>query len=745
MATQEMILKLSFDDEGTFTGLSDINQELAKTDTATQALEKSTKTLKAQYADLKKQQDQMDPGTEKFNQLSQKMGELKDRMNDAAEAVKGNTGPAIEGMGNTFGIMGDQLKNLDFDGLTQSIGTFSANLGRIDPKAMMGSLKAMLAAGVQGFKALGNVIKQNPIFILVGIIIGIIAYWEELTDLVSGKSKMLEGLKQQAEVLKSQEQALTRQLALQKALGAGAAQMLRTELDMLRNKQAQAETAMKIAYAEKDREAFLEAQQSQLQAINDLELAKIKINQDAQALLTKIRAGKDDEYNKQVLQNEAFSVYKTQTERLGVLQEEINAKAKQVNNDIADAQRRGNQALVDKLQLEKQSLYNQNVSIQSDKDEIWNAGMAAKEEVKTEKELERIAASKAKQAERKSAADAAAKKLADDILAIEQRMAELQRAGMDDQEQELFTMFQRQEIEEKTFIKAKKSADELAKLRATHEAEFAALTAKYDKEAEEKEKEKKLKEEEARQKELERTDEQYQLLQKLKSDAQENEINEAVLSAEKLQELATGNPELELAIQEDLKKKLAEITKKYLDKQVEDTKKSEAEISAAKQATQDFRLKQLSESFAALGALNDAFTKKGQQQSKKQFQIQKALNLASAVVDTYGGINRALNDKTMPSTTARIIQASIVGAMGLANVIKISKTEYGNASAPSGTNMSAGGGGDEGTTAPSPANFAFLQNQPNQHPPLQAYVVGTQVSSNLEAQQLIQNQSRLGG
>jgi len=306
-------------------------------------------------------------------------------------------------------------------------------------------------------------------------------------------------------------------------------------------------------------------------------------------------------------------------------------------------------------------------------------------------------------------------------------------------------MFQRQEIEEKTFIKAKKSADELAKLRATHEAEFAALTAKYDQEAEEKEKEKKLKEEEARQKELERTDEQYQLLQKLKSNAQENEINEAVLSAEKLQELATGNPELELAIQEDLKQKLAEITKKYLDKQVEDTKKSEAEISAAKQATQDFRLKQLSESFAALGALNDAFTKKGQQQSKKQFQIQKALNLASAVVDTYGGINRALNDKTMPSTTARIIQASIVGAMGLANVIKISKTEYGNASAPSGTNMSAGGGGDEGTTAPSPANFAFLQNQPNQQPPLQAYVVGTQVSSNLEAQQLIQNQSRLGG
>ena len=189
----------------------------------------------------------------------------------------------------------------------------------------------------------------------------------------------------------------------------------------------------------------------------------------------------------------------------------------------------------------------------------------------------------------------------------------------------------------------------------------------------------------------------------------------------------------------------AALTEEQARKENEIKEKYRTEDDSKRIASQDFRLKQLSESFAALGALNDAFTKKGQQQSKKQFQIQKALNLASAVVDTYGGINKALNDKTMPSTTARIIQASIVGAMGLANVIKISKTEYGNASAPSGTNMSAGGGGGEGTTAPSPANFAFLQNQPNQQPPLQAYVVGTQVSSNLEAQQLIQNQSRLGG
>jgi hypothetical protein len=666
-------------------------------------------------------------------------------MNDAADAVKGNTGPAIEGMSNSFGLMGQQLGNLDFEGLTQSINLFSGNLSRIDVKALSGGLKAMLAAGVQGFKVLGNVIKQNPIFLLVGAIVGIIAYWKELSDLVSGKKGMLESLNKQADALKSQEQSLTRQLALQKALGEGAAAILRTELDMLANKQRQAEVAMEIAVLEDDKVKFLEAQQQQLTAINDVEMRRIKIHKDAQSLLDKIRAGKDDEYNKQLLQNQAFSEYKARTEELGVEQQRNNERARQVNNEIADAQRRGNDELVKKLQLEKQSLYNQNVSIQSNKDEIWNAGMAAKEEVKTEKELAAIAARKAKQAERKNAADAASKKLADDILAVEEHMVEVQRSLMAEKDREILLLQEKQAQELKTYEKGKKSAEDLAKLKTSHATELKILTDKYDKEAQEKEAEKLAKEKEAAQETLKEKQQELIDLQAIIDTADESNF-QSTLSQQQRDLMASQDYYFNLISQaETAGLDTAALIEEQGRKENEIKEKYRKEDEAKQQATQDFRLKQLGESFAALGALNDAFTKKGQQQSKKQFQIQKALNLASAVVDTYGGINRALNDKTMPSTTARIIQASIVGAMGLANVIKISKTEYGNASAPSGTSPSAGGGGDGGTTAPSPANFAFLQNQPNQQPPLQAYVVGTQVSSNLEAQQLIQNQSRLGG
>ena len=717
---------------------------LNQTATAADGAAKGLKSLKSQYADLKKQQDQYDPGTEKFNEISQKMGELKDRMNDAADAIKGNTGPAIEGMGNTFGIMGDQLSNLDFEGLSQSIQTFSGNLSRIDTKALTGGLKSAFQAGVTGLKAMAKAVLANPIFLLIGIIIGIISYWEELSDLVTGKSKMLENLKAQADTLKAQEQTLTREIALQKALGAGAAQILRTELDVLKNKQQQAEVAMEIAYLEEDRSAFLAAQQQQLQAINELEIRKVKINTDAQALLDKIRAGQSDQYNKQLLQNQAFAEYKKATEELGVLQQINNARAKEIYKELDDAQRSGNNELVKKLQLEKQSLYNLNLSLQANKDEIWNAGEAAKAEVKTAEELKKIEDNKAAAAKKKAEREAEAKKLADDILAIEVRMAELQRASMDDQEKELLTLFEKQRLEEEAFIKAKKSANELAQLRAMHEAEFAAITAKYDKIEQDKADEKLLKEREAAQERLNNKQAELIDLQAI-IDAADESNYQATLSQQQRDLMASQDYYFNLISQaETAGLDTAALIEEQGRKENEIKDKYRKEDEAKQQATQDFRLKQLSESFAALGALNDAFTKKGQQQSKKQFQIQKALNLASAVVDTYGGINRALNDKTMPSTTARIIQASIVGAMGLANVIKISKTEYGNASAPSGTNMSAGGGG-EGTTAPSPANFNFLGNQPNQQPPLQAYVVGTQVSSNLEAQQLIQNQSRLGG
>jgi hypothetical protein len=742
MATQEMILKLSFNDEGTFQGLEEINQELQTVDNSTQKLEKSTKTLKQQYAELKKQQDQYDPGTEKFNQLSQKMGELKDRMNDAAEAVKGNTGPAIEGMSNTFGIMGDQLSNLDFEGLTQSIQTFSGNLARVDTKALAGGMKAAFSAGIQGAKALAITLWQNPIFLLVGILIAVISYWEELSDFVTGKSKMLENLKKQAETLKAQEQELTRQLALQKALGAGAAQILRTELDMLKNKQAQAETAMKIAYAEKDRAAFLDAQQAQLSAINELELRKVKINADAQALLDKIRSGTDDQYNKQLLQNQAFSEYKKATEEIGVLQQLNNERAKQVNQDIQAAQAAGNKELLKKLQLEKQSLYNQNVSLQNNKDEIWNAGMAAKDEVKTEEELKRIEERKAKAAERKSKAQADSKKLQDEVLAIEQRMLEIQRSTMPDKEREILLLQEKQAAELKTYERAKKSETELAALKTAHATELKTLTDKYDKEAQDKADEKLAKEKEQAQERLHEKQLELVELQAIIDAADEGNY-QAGLSKQEQELMAQQDYYFQLKTQaEAAGLDATALVEEQARKENEIKEKYRKEDKAKAQAAQDLRNDQIKQGLTALIALNESFTARTEKTARRQFNVNKALAMASSLFDTYTAINKALNDETMPSTTARIIQASIVGVMGFANVAKIAKTQFGGGTPDTSMNTPAGGGGGNQPNAPA-VDFSGANMQVNAPGSTETYVLAGNVANALEARQKIIDQSHL--
>jgi hypothetical protein len=743
MATQEMILKLSFDDEGTFTGLSDINQELAKTDTATQALEKSTKTLKAQYADLKKQQDQTQLGTEKFNELSVKMGELKDRMNDAAEAVKGNTGPAIEGMGNTFGIMGEQLSNLDFEGLTQSIQTFSGNLGRIDTKALGAGLKSAFQAGVAGIKALGKAVLANPILLLVAVIVGIIAYWEELTDLVSGKSAMLEGLKKQAETLKSQEQSLTRQLALQKALGAGAAEMLRTELDLLRNKQQQAEVAMKTAFLEKDRAAFLEAQATQLQAINELEIRKVKINTDAQALLDKIRAGTDDQYNKQLLQNQAFSEYKTRTEELGVLQQLNNERAAQLNNEIADAQRRGNKALEDKLKLQKLDLYNQNISLQSNKDEIWNAGMAAKSAVKTEKELEAIAKAKAAQAERKAKADAESKRIRDEAVSVDKEIVAIEKALADskktEQKREIDDLLAAQKVREDAYKADKRSAEDMRNLNIAHSVEMQLLLEKYkkinqdaadeqaakDKDAADKRKEDKAKELQDLQSIIDAAD-KGNIMQQYTKQQQELIANDEYYQQLISQAKASGLDSEALLTEQARKEN--EIKKKYRD---EDKANRMANIQ------QGFEMASLG--LDALMSLNDAAAKGDEASQRKTFERNKLMQKAQATIAMAAGIVQQLGVPQDQLTGMNFVKAAAIAAAGVANIVKINQTQFTGGTPPSTSNLTEPtGGGNAPAIDFSGANIA--NNAPGG---LETYVLAGNVANALEARQKIIDQSHL--
>ena len=159
------------------------------------------------------------------------------------------------------------------------------------------------------------------------------------------------------------------------------------------------------------------------------------------------------------------------------------------------------------------------------------------------------------------------------------------------------------------------------------------------------------------------------------------------------------------------------------------------------------RVQMASDAFGALGDLTMAFDAKSETSAKNQFKINKAFSLSQAIINTYQAVNAALTAGGNPAklaTGAQFVEAGIALTAGLASVIKIQQTKFGGAPSGGGSGINAPSGGG-GTMAPSPANYDFISQQPNQQPPLQAYVLGGQISSNLEAQQLIFNQSKLGG
>jgi hypothetical protein len=184
--------------------------------------------------------------------------------------------------------------------------------------------------------------------------------------------------------------------------------------------------------------------------------------------------------------------------------------------------------------------------------------------------------------------------------------------------------------------------------------------------------------------------------------------------------------------------------------QAEHSKEELEELRKAEEQKAQLRVDALKTSLSIIGDLAAAFAGKSEAQQKKAFAIQKGVSIATATIDTYLAAQGAYRSQMAISTPDAPVRAAVAAgiaiAQGLARVAIISKQQFQGTSGTSG----GGGGGSVpsaggGTTAPSPANFDFISQQPNQQPPLQAYVLGGQVSSNLEAQQLINNQARLGG
>lgn len=116
---------------------------------------------------------------DEYAQAAAKAGELKDKISDIRDdtkAMSGDTG--FEKLGNTAGLLGDKLKNLDFKGAAEQAKNFQGIAQGMTFKEMI--------AGAGGFasamKSLAVTLLTNPIFLLAAGIAAIGVAWYKLSE-----------------------------------------------------------------------------------------------------------------------------------------------------------------------------------------------------------------------------------------------------------------------------------------------------------------------------------------------------------------------------------------------------------------------------------------------------------------------------------------------------------------------------------------------------------------------------------
>ena len=262
-------------------------------------------------------------------------------------------------------------------------------------------------------------------------------------------------------------------------------------------------------------------------------------------------------------------------------------------------------------------------------------------------------------------------------------------------------------------------------------------------------------------------------------DAQENETH--ALLQEQMKQLAdfTGTEEERLLLVESFAIREQQIMEKYDQiaadadakakedeearrKEAADKKEAADELAAEKekerlQKIADFKEKSIADSFALISNLTDLFNNGSEKSAKKAFQINKANSLAQAIVATYQNATKAYGSQLIIGDPSSVVRAQIAGGLalagGLANIAKISKTQF-NSSSAGGGGGGTGGGGSLGsgggggsmtsvTPAFNPLNTSFLNNRPAQTGAVQAYVLSSNVSSAMEANQKVKDQTVL--
>jgi len=263
---------------------------------------------------------------------------------------------------------------------------------------------------------------------------------------------------------------------------------------------------------------------------------------------------------------------------------------------------------------------------------------------------------------------------------------------------------------------------------------------------------------ERRDAEIAAEDAKYKAMQEMQESAIEKEITAAVEASEELYRLAGEDAAAQALIAENLKKQIADITKKYTDeekaarekkneenailaaKELEDAKKLEQEKAALRMANIQSNFEMAGLALDALSSLNEAAAKGDEASQRKAFERNKMIQKAQATIAMASGIVQQLAVPQDQLTGMNFVKAAALAAAGIANIVKINQTQFnGSVPSPNGGNLTAPSG-----MGNAPAiDFSGAGMNNNAPGTTETYVLAGNVANALEARQKIIDQSHL--
>lgn len=293
--------------------------------------------------------------------------------------------------------------------------------------------------------------------------------------------------------------------------------------------------------------------------------------------------------------------------------------------------------------------------------------------------------------------------------------------------------------------KAKGNAEQLAQLREEERLAYEAIDDKYQ-----------LQEQatihEANAKRIEAQTAVSEALQRERMTAREVEKADLETHYDKLAEQAGENEQLQLEVEAERLSARAALRDKF---DAEDTAarqaKSDKDLADAKakmEAEMALRTEFASNTFSILSNLNEAFSKKGEEQSKKSFERTKAISIAETLVSTYLSAQAAFASQFKPLAT---IDSPVRGALaagaavagGLARVAAIKSQQYSGGGGAGGAGVT-GGGFSGGATSVGVDVGSLIPNQQTPTPePVRAYVVENEISNKQALNRELQIQTTL--